>query len=239
MIDIDEAKLKFKEFLNQYKNDEDKAGFNLKVVHTYHVSEAAKKIALELNLNDEDVKLAELIGLLHDIGRFEELKVTSSLDNTKFNHGMYGSKILFQDGLIRNFIKDSEYDRIIQKAVENHNRLFIEDGLNDRELLHVKIIRDADKLDNYRVKREEKIENIFPGQVNSEEEIENSKISDKVYNQILEKRLIDINDRVYPLDYWLCILAFVFDMNFPATLKMMKEQNNINAVIDKQEKKWK
>ena len=30
-----------------------------------------KKIAQNLNLNNEQVKLAELIGLFHDIGRFK------------------------------------------------------------------------------------------------------------------------------------------------------------------------
>ena len=233
MIDIEKSKKAFKDFLKQYENDEDKAGFNLKVVHTYHVAETSKKIAVMMNLDEEDIKLAELIGLLHDIGRFEELKVTSSLDNSKFNHGMYGSKILFQDGLIRKFIDDNSYDSIIQKAVENHNKLCIEDGLNKRELLHAKLIRDADKIDNYRVKREEKIENIFPGQVKSIEDMENSKISDKVYESVLDRKLVNINDRVYPLDYWICILAFVFDMYFPVTLKLMKEQDNINSAIDK------
>ena len=146
---------------------------------------------------------------------------------------MYGSKILFEEGLIRSFIEDNKYDNIIKKAVENHNKKQIESGLSEKELLHAKIIRDADKLDNYRVKKEEKIEAIFPGQVNSIEEMENSKISDKVYETILNKKLIDIKDRIYPLDYWLCILAFVFDMSYPVTFKMMQENDYINIVIDR------
>ena len=60
--------------------------FNLKVVHTYHVAENAKEIAEKLNLDQEDIELAELIGLLHDIGRFEELKVTKELNSVKFAH---------------------------------------------------------------------------------------------------------------------------------------------------------
>jgi len=63
--------------------------------------------------------------------------------------------------------------------------------------------------------------------------MENSIISDKVYDSILNKKLVDIRDRVYPLDYWLCILAFVFDMSYPVTFKMMQENNYINIVIDR------
>lgn len=236
MIDIEKSKIAFKNFVEKYK-DEDMLSFKLKTVHTYHVAEAAKTIATKLGLSKEDIELAELIGLLHDIGRFDELKITGGMDNSKFNHGMYGSKLLFEDGLIRNFIEDNKYDDIIKRAVENHNKLHIDTDLSERELLHVKIVRDADKLDNYRVKRQEKVESVFPGQVKSSEEIENSKISNEVFETILNKRLVDIHDRHYPLDYWLCILAFVFDMYFPVTFQMMKDQDNINAVIDKFEYK--
>jgi len=66
--------------------------------------------------------------------------------------------MLFEDGLIRNFIVDDKYDDIIRVAVFNHNKLEIEAGLNEKSMLFAKIIRDADKLDNFRVKRDEKIQ---------------------------------------------------------------------------------
>ena len=74
---------------------------------------------------------------------------------------------------------------------ENHSRLEIEENLDERTLLHSKIIRDADKIDNYRVKKDEKIESIFPKRVNRIEDMEESKLSDIVYNAILNKKYID------------------------------------------------
>ena len=183
MIDITKAKLELKKYLDKYEGKSDLSfnlkvthtyhvaenskniAENLKVTHTYHVAENSKNIAEKLNLSKEDIELAELIGLLHDIGRFEELKITKELNSIKFDHATYGSKMLFEKGMIRNFVEDSQYDEIIKKAIENHSKLTIEKGLNERELLHSKIIRDADKLDNYRVKQEEKIEAIFPKRV--------------------------------------------------------------------------
>ena len=58
MIDIVKAKQAFKGFLERYKSDEDVLGFELKVVHTYHVVENAKLIAQKLQLDEEDIKLA-------------------------------------------------------------------------------------------------------------------------------------------------------------------------------------
>ncbi len=232
MIDIKKAKIAFKDFLKQYDNKEH-VSFKLKVVHTYHVAENARKIAEKLNLNKEDIELAELIGLLHDVGRFEELKITSELNSVKFNHAMHGSKMLFEQGMIKNFIEDRQYDEIIRKAIENHSKLEIEKGLDERTLLHSKIIRDADKLDNYRVKIEEKIEAIFPTRVNKKEDMEQSLLSDKVYDAVLNKKCVDIHDRVTPLDFWVCILAFTFDLNFNVTYKIVKENDYINILVDR------
>ena len=78
-------------------------------------------------------------------------------------------------------------------------------------MLHAKIIRDADKLDNFRVKKEEKIENIFPGIAHSIEDIENSKLSDQVYECIKKNKCVNIRNRITVLDYWVCVLAFIFD----------------------------
>ena len=119
------------------------------------------------------------------------------------------------------------------KVIVLVNKKQIEEGLSDKELLHAKIIRDADKLDNYRVKQEERIENIFPGVVNNKEEMENSLISDNVYNSVMKEECVDIKDRKYPLDYWICVLAFTFDLYFKETLLIVKEKNYIDILIDR------
>ena len=214
-------------------DNQDNPGFNLKVVHTYHVVDNAVMISKKQGLSEEDTNLAALIGILHDIGRFDELKNLKKFDSVGNDHAMFASKILFEEGLITNFIDTDKYNNIIKKAIENHNKKQIEDGLSDKELLHAKIIRDADKLDNYRVKQEEKIENIFPGIVNSKEELENSLISDNVYNSVMKEECVDIKDRKYPLDYWICVLAFTFDLNFKETLSIVKENNYIDILIDR------
>ena len=65
MIDIEKAKVAFKEYVKNYDINNKK--INLKIAHIERTSMVSKKIAEKLNLNEEEVKLAELIGLLHDI----------------------------------------------------------------------------------------------------------------------------------------------------------------------------
>ncbi len=232
MLDIKNAKLAFKKFLENYKNQDD-LGFDLKVIHTYNVVENARILAKGLNLSKEDIELAELIGLLHDIGRFEELKILNKFDSVGFNHAEHGVKMLFKDGLVRNFIQNNEYDKIIETAIANHSKFAIEKNLDEKTLLHCKIIRDSDKLDNFRVKEEEKIESIFPKVVSSKEEFENSTISDAVYNSIKKLECVRLLDRKTPIDYWICVLAFIFDLNFSISYKIVKEKNYVNHLIDR------
>ena len=150
MIDIIKAKKAFAEYVKNYDIENDK--IRLKVEHIERVSQTAKKLATKLELEDEDIKLAELIGLLHDIGRFEQLKQYNTfVDRNSINHGEFGVHVLFnkKDGIIRNFIEDKQYDDIIKKAILNHNKdvIDIPKDLTPRELLHTKVIRDSDKID--------------------------------------------------------------------------------------------
>ena len=141
MVDVNNAKRVFKEYVSNYNLQDGKIA--LKVAHILRVSELSKKIATSLNLSEEDIKLAELIGLLHDIGRFEQVrKYNTFIDKISINHGEYGVKILFEDNLIEKFNIDEKYYKIIKTAILNHNRSKIEDNLTEQELLHSKIIRE-------------------------------------------------------------------------------------------------
>ena len=111
MIDMLMAKKAFADYVKSYDIQNDK--IKLKVEHIERVSQIAKKLATKLELNKEDVALAELIGLLHDIGRFEQIKRYNTFNDKKsVNHGEFGVHILFnqKDGIIRNFVKDTQYD---------------------------------------------------------------------------------------------------------------------------------
>ena len=91
-----------------------------KIRHTWHVAENCSVIASSLAA---DAPLAWLIGVLHDIGRFEQIRVVHGYDdNLGLDHGDYGAKLLFEDGWIRRFLPDPSADEIIRKAVQYHNK---------------------------------------------------------------------------------------------------------------------
>lgn len=235
MIDLKKAQESFKEYLKDY--DIEDGNIKLKIKHTYEVVNKSEYISKGLGLNQENIELAKLIALLHDIGRFEQVKQTNDfLDSNNFDHANYGIKVLFENKLIRKFIENNEYDNIIKKAIYNHNKYKIEENLNDAELLHSKIIRDADKLDNFRVKETEHFRNIFPSKYNPQT-INFEPISPKVYNDFMRHKCIKLEDRQTQIDFWVCVIAFIFDLNFDISLKYVKENDYIDILIDRIEYK--
>jgi len=231
MIDLRKAEKVFKSYVEKYDIEDDK--IELKIKHTYGVVRASEKIAKGLNLEEDDIRLAMLIALLHDIGRFEQVKKFDCfIDNEdkEHDHAEFGIQVLFENNLIRSFVKDNQYDRIILKAIKNHNKYKIEEGLSERELLHSKLLRDADKIDNFRVRKTAEYETLFN---ETEEEVENEKISDKVFKDFLNHKQIKSKDRKTALDCWVSYVAWIYDINYEITKDLIKETNEIEKLIDR------
>lgn len=226
-MNLEKAKKEFDLFVKQYDLEFPK--MQRKYKHSYRVMENSKNIAESLNLKDFEIEIATLIGLLHDIGHFEEIKVKDILKEiSKMDHGDLGVEILIKDEYIRKFIEEDKYDNIILKAIKNHNKFKIEDGLSEKELLFAKIIRDADKLDIFYEGAE-----IFWTKREELEEIYNSKISDKVLAEFRDNIVIDRNDTATKVDRILSIISFIFDINFKYNFKVLKEKSYINKILDK------
>ena len=226
MIDIKKSKDEFMKYTNNY--DIENENIERKIYHSLRVMEISKKIATNMGLENEKIELATLIGLLHDIGRFEQFKIYQTYsDLESIDHGDLGADILKQNNFIRNFIKEAKYDEIILKSVQNHNKYKIADDLNKEEKLFCKIVRDADKIDILY----EAIEIFWK---KGREEIQNDLISDKVYNEFLNKKLIkkDKNMKKNGIDKLVLMLAFVFDINFHSSLKILKKEDYLNKILN-------
>ena len=232
MIDLLKAKLAFENYVKNYKIENEK--IRVKIEHIKRVSKISQKIATNLELEQEDIKLAELIGLLHDIGRFEQIKRYNTFkDKESINHGELGVHILFnqKDGLIREFINDKQYDEIIKKAILNHNKSLKEiefDKLTARELLQIKIIRDSDKIDILNILTYEKKEIAW-----EKEDLTKDKISDNIYKEFMEKQDIDYNNRKTSADILVSHFAYVFDFNFKESITYINQKKYLEKIYNR------
>lgn len=221
MIDILKAKIAFKNYIAIYDQNID--SIRLKTVHTYEVMKCSDYLSDLLHLSFEEKRLASLIALLHDIGRFEQwMRYQSFEDYKTVDHALFSSKLLFEKGLIKEFVEDRQYDSLIKAAIEQHNRYEIEDGFDERTLLFIHLLRDADKLDNFRVKEVESLEAIFQA---SYEDVCQEEISPSVYQQVYNHKLVYGPSRITHLDMWLSYIAFIFDLHFRESLLYVRDNH--------------
>lgn len=225
MIDLLKAENEFKKYVQNYDMSLD--GIERKYHHSFRVMNISKEIAKSLNLDKEQTDLATLIGLLHDIARFEEFERYNGFAiKNKFDHGDYALEILKKDNFIRKFIETDKYDNVIFRAIKNHNKFKIEEGLSKETLLYCKIIRDADKIDI-----------LYEATIffwnNQKEEMEKSQISDSYFEQFMNKQVIFRVPEQTVADNILVFAAFIFDMNFKYSFEKLKKEGYIDKTIDR------
>ena len=229
IYNFEQAKKAFEEYLDEYDRTQPK--IQLKIIHTYGVVEAARQITERMKLSGEDRELAQLIALLHDIGRFEQLKRYDSFQPETMNHAAFGAGLLFgKKKMIRKFLKEDTYDSLICEAIAKHSDFRLEGITDERTLLHARLIRDADKLDNCRVKLEESLE-VLLGE--TAEEVGREEISTKVWEYCLNRESVLSADRKTKMDYWISYLAQYFDVNFRETYEIIKENNYNRRIADR------
>ena len=236
-MDYKNAKALFEQYLDGYDRNDDKV--RLKIVHTYGVVKQSEEIAKRMGLSEEDTELARMIALLHDIGRFEQLKRFDSFLPETMDHAAYGVKVLFGDGkggeegaensgMIRKFLPEDTWDDIIRTAIARHSDFILEGIEDERTLLHARLIRDADKLDNCRVKLVDDLETFMGA---SAEEIGKTEISPWVREEALAGHSILSSDRVTPMDYWVSYLAYFYDLNFRESRDIVRENDYVRRII--------
>ena len=106
VMKIEETRVKgaFASYVRNYNPEDEKV--KLKIVHTYKVAELCRKIAESLSLAPEDVEFAWLLGMLHDVGRFEQLRRYNTFsDADSIDHALFGADLLFgEEQLIRDYL---------------------------------------------------------------------------------------------------------------------------------------
>ena len=127
---------------------------SLKIHHTYRVAALCEQIGRSIALEGTALDLAWLCGMLHDVGRFEQLRRFGTFDDSKsIDHARAGVQVLFEQGHIRDYLDDDSEDAMLRTAVEWHSAYRLPDGLDERTVMYCNILRDADKIDILRVLR--------------------------------------------------------------------------------------
>ncbi len=203
----------------------------LKVRHTREVCRNILAIAKEQSLPPEKVLLSEAVALLHDVGRFPQFaKYKTFRDSVSVNHGKLGAEVLKQHDVL-GMLNSAEQDLVLN-AVRFHNAYGIPASDDTELIFFLKMIRDADKLDIWRVFLElyesGDREMIFDA---SQQLPDVPEYSDEAISAILNERMVPISALKTLNDFKLMQLSWVFDLNFRTSSRILIKRDYIRKIV--------
>ena len=204
----------------------------LKRRHSLRVCAQMKHLALQMGLTAADVETAQILGLLHDVGRFEQYdRFQTFVDSRSLDHAAVGAQTIQHQGLL-SALEPARRDQIIG-AVRHHNKAALPGNLKGKHLFWARLIRDGDKLDIWRVllckycsparrkKNPTDPFRNFPVEAG---------LSDKVYDAVMAGEIVDMRDVNCLNDAKLLQMAWVFDLNFSPAFHMVRRRQYLEKI---------
>ncbi len=214
-------------YTGEYEHDRN---IRLKEDHTHRVCRNIVLLCRSLNLSPEDIRLAEAISLFHDIGRFEQYRRYHTFNDMKSeNHAHLGLQILAKN---RIFSRGNVPERrTLIQAIAYHNAATLREKTSERALLFMKLIRDADKLDIWKVVIDYYNERL----VNPNKTIEldlpdNSDCSPAALDALRQGTFARIQDMKTLNDFKLLQISWAFDLNFKKSFQILSERQYIEQI---------
>ena len=206
--------------------------FSIKRDHSFRVSDNARQIAGYLKLGDEDIELTVIAGIFHDIGRFKQLvEFNTWNDGESFDHAEVAVGILKELDLFNSLSEESR--EIVFTAIRNHNKFELPQKLPRRQLMHVCLLRDADKLDIYKVLTDYYADKSQkPNHTLTWELPAARQISPGVAKEVLAGKLVSKNQVKNEMDVKIMQFSWVFDINFKPSFEMMFQNRFLEKIYD-------
>jgi putative nucleotidyltransferase with HDIG domain len=209
-------------------DDHVKQHFELKIKHTFCVISNIQIIAKKTGLTSQEYHLARIIALFHDIGRFKQFMIYRTFnDEISVNHAELGIEVLCEQGFLKQF--EPSVAALIKVAVLHHNIPSITTEVNGKALFFSKMLRDADKIDIWKLMTE--IDIIYT--IDQHEITDHYEISDAIYQSYREKRVVTLDHATSMNDFRMLRLSWIFDMNLAATFSLLIKKQYATKILAK------
>ncbi|MBM9514913.1 HD domain-containing protein [Desulfogranum marinum] len=219
--DLGVIRTRFEQYVATFKEAEasHQANISLKREHSLRVCDNILLIGRALGLEDGELRLAEIIALLHDIGRFEQYaQYRTFMDSKSVNHAELGIHIIEKIEILAGM--ETDLKEMIIRPILYHNRAALPAKETQTCLFFSQLIRDADKLDiwnvttNYYLQSHGKKNTVIELGLDNREDL-----SPAVINDLLHHRIVDIKNLNTLNDFKLLQVSWVFDLNFVPTVE--------------------
>lgn len=205
---------------------------DLKDEHTRRVCTEILDIGKSLRLNPEDLCLAEITALFHDVGRFEQYaRYGTFSDHKSEDHAKLSVKILRKYDVLKGLNQSKR--ELILRVISYHNRIEIPEGETEECLFFTKLLRDADKVDIWRVVTDYYRQEDRPRNGTIELGLPDTpEISDEVCADLMAGRIVRMHSMKTLNDFKLLQMAWIYDVNFPRTFEIIHERGYMELIRD-------
>ncbi len=208
----------------------DQRNLDLKEHHTLNVVGNMAELSRSLGMTGRDAALAEAIGLFHDVGRFPQYaRYKTFRDSSSVNHASLGAAVLLEQNVLARLPQPEQ--QLIVKAVTLHNVFSLPEGLDEETLRSARMIRDADKLDIWRVFSEfyglppaDRPSAVALGLLDTDE------TSPEVLASVLRGEMVKLTALRTLNDFKMLQLAWIFDLNFERSVELVLERSYIESL---------
>lgn len=231
--DLEYFKNWFSEYTKSFysSNEEDQRNIILKIEHTRNVRKNILQIAEGLSLSKDRMRLAETAALFHDIGRFPQYAEYKTFrDAISLSHGLLGKKTLIKEGVLERLPEDER--ELILKVVNFHGAFSIPTTFEGETVLFLKMLRDADKVDIFRVfleyyesPPEERASATAFGVPDSPE------CSEIMLTNLHNREVASYMHIKTENDFKLMKLSWIYALNFDESIRMLQERGLIEKLI--------
>jgi hypothetical protein len=229
---LDELHVWFDAYVQTY-NDIDEEGYRnilLKVEHTRKVCEVMALLAAGEGLSPVDSRIAAAVALLHDVGRFPQFRRWRTFrDSDSDNHARLGIEVLREQNVLTGLPTAERL--VIEEAVRFHNLLALPLRFSSPDTLFIRLIRDADKLDIWRVfleyfrqppgLRPSAVTLGFPDLPG---------VTPACVRELAAGRIIRLEDVRVLNDFKLLQISWVYDLNFRSSYRLLQQRGHITAL---------
>lgn len=223
----------FDEYIFQFHSDDPafQRNIELKRNHSYNVWYNAIDLGNYSSLDESLHIQLQTAGLLHDAGRFEQFRRYHTFSDKKsVNHGLLGVEVLKEKHILKDLATD-EQNRILT-AIENHNKKEISGNFDNYTLTAVKMLRDADKLDIWRVVTEYYCNT--DGETNNTLQLDlpdNNEINPKNYQDLLNEQMVDLSNLKTLNDFKLLQIGWIYDLNYKRSFQILNEKKYLDIIF--------
>lgn len=220
----------FDNYVEPYLDTDEEGARNirLKIAHTGKVCEAMAILSAGESLSLGESRIASAVALLHDAGRFSQyLKWRTFRDDDSDNHARLAIEVIRKENLLGTLEREEQL--LIEEAVRFHNMLQTPRRVKSPTRLFINLIRDADKIDIWRVftellalPPEERASAATLGFVDLP-----GKVSEECIKTLAAGRVVQLKDVMVLNDFKLLQISWVYDLNFASSRRLLLDRGHI------------